>query len=267
MRTLLSLIFCGLIASALHAEGLSLTACPPGQPLQFYEDQFPSIATPCANGILNFSNFNFQLYQSSGPGTPLMASQIDLTPTPIGSGQTGVTGFSVTGLDGSSITVAPGEDATYVLDWLFVIDAGPHAGGASLGMDPPFGDVTITQYYCLDSNFQNGQTYNGSAPSCTTSLEGTTPDVQTLSVTTDIPNDLTDSIIFNPPAEDYANVMTVIQLSGGDNGSGFDSASGTSLIDPPASVPEPGSLLLIPGALLVLGFPSKTCHNAVSLNT
>jgi hypothetical protein len=79
-----------------------------------------------------------------------------------------------------------------VLDWLFVIDAGPIADGASLGMGivPPSGDVNITQFYCLDSNFQNGPVYDGSFPGCTTSLEGTTPVVQTLGISTDIPNDL-----------------------------------------------------------------------------
>ncbi len=176
MRTLLSFVFCGFIATALHAEGLSLTPCPTGQTLQSYEGQFSSFATPCANGILNFSNFYLQPPPSGTDVGALTASQIDLTPTPIGAGQTGVTGFSITGLDGSPISVAPGQVATYVIDWLFVIDAGPIAGGASLGMDPPSGDVTVTQYYCLDSNFEGGQTY-GSAPACTTSLEGTTPDV------------------------------------------------------------------------------------------
>jgi hypothetical protein len=160
-----------------------VTACPADQTLQFYEDQFPSTGTACSNGILNLSNFNFQVYESSGPGTVLTASQIDLTPigTP---DQAGVTGFTITGLDNIRITVLPGQDVTYVLDWLFVIDAGPLAGGASLSMDPPSGDITVKQYYCLDFNFQNGQVYDGSAPSCTASLEGTTPDVQPLAVST-----------------------------------------------------------------------------------
>lgn len=257
MRILFSLIFCGLIASALHAEGLSSTPCPtdPDQTLQYYEDHFNSTEHACANGILNYSNFNFQLYQSSGftpPAAPLSASDIDLTP--IGTAdQTGVTGFSVTGLDNSPITVSPGQDVTYVLDWFFLIDAGPIAGGASLGMDPPSGDVTITQYYCLDAGFQNGQTYDGSAPSCAASDNGPTPDVQTLSVTTDIPDDLTDSIIFNPPAQSFADVMTVILLKGSqDEGAGFDSVAGSSQI-----LPEPSTLLLIAGGLLVVGFLRK----------
>ena len=250
MRTLLSLVACGLLAGTLQAGGLSPTPCPAAQTLQSYENQFDSSGDACSNGILNFSNFNFQVYQSSN-GTPLTASQIDLSP--IGSlGQTGVTGFALTGLGGSQITAAPGQDVTYVVDWFFVIDAGPTAGGASLGMDPPSGDITVTQYYCLDSTFQNGPLYNGSAPVCTTSLQGTTPDVQTLSVTTDIPDALTDSVTFNPPAQDFADVMTVIQLTGGEVGASFDAVNGNSQIDPAA--PEPGTLLLIPGGLVLVAF-------------
>jgi hypothetical protein len=257
MRTLLSLVFCGLMASSLHASGLSSTACPSATTLQSYEDQFGSFSTPCANGILNYSNFYFQQYSSNG--TPLTASQIDLSPTPgVTNGQTGVTGFDITGLDGS-ISVQPGEEETYVIDWLFVIDAGPVAGGASLGMDPPSGDITITQYYCLDSNFEGGPAYDGSAPTCSTSIEGTTPDVQKLTVST--PDDLTDTVTFNPEAQDYADVMTVIQLDGtGPNdcpdgeGACFDKTTGNSQIDP---APEPGTLVLITGALLVFAFLRK----------
>lgn len=109
-------------------------------------------------------------------------------------------------------------------------------------MDPPSGDITITQYYCLDSNFQGGQMYEGSAPSCTTSIEGAGSDVQTLTASTNNPNDvcdkegdLCDSITFNPPAQDYAEVMTVIQLTGGEDGSSFGSVNVTSQIDPDPS--------------------------------
>jgi hypothetical protein len=260
MRTLISLVFCSVMATGLHAEGLSLTLCPNGQTVQYYEDTFSSTATPCANGILNFSNFYFQPTLASGA---LTASQIDLAPTPIGNGQTGVTGFGITGLGGSQISVEPGQDVTYVLDWFFLIDAGPLASGASLGMDPPSGDITVTQYYCLDSNFEGGPTYSGSAPTCTTSLEGSkTPGVQTLSISTTDPADICDplgdlcnSITFSTPAQDYADVMTVIQLTGGTDGANFGSVTGTSQIIPPA--PEPGTLLLIPGGLLVVGFLRK----------
>lgn len=245
------------ISTSLCAEGLSSTQCPgpTNDTLAYYESNFGT--TPCANGILNFSKFNFQVYQPSGPGTVLNASQIDLTPigTP---NQTGATGFEISGLNNTDITAAVGQDVTYVIDWDYVIDAGPIAGGASLGMDPPTGDITITEYFCLDSNFVSG-TYNGSAPSCTPSIEGTLPSVQTLTVSDTpadacptSPGDYCSSINFNPPDEEFANVMTVIQLTGGTNGATFGSTNGTTQINPPA--PEPGTLLLIPGALAFLFF-------------
>lgn len=250
MRLLLSLAVCGCLASTLQANGLSSVSCATDT-IADYNADFPHQSDACANGILNFSGFEFQS-SGNGVGTLLTADQIDLTPvgTP---DQTGVTGFSITGLNDSSITVAPGQDATYVVDWLFVIDAGPIAGGASLGMDPPTGDVTVTQYYCLDSIF-NDPTYTGSAPTCGPSLDGGgSPDVQMLSVST--PDDLTDTVTFNPPALDLADVMTVIQLTGAMQGAGFDSVNGNSQIDPAA--PEPSSFVLIGGALLAAGFLRK----------
>jgi len=204
MRTLQSLIFCSLIVSVLHAD--AVPACPADETAQYYE--LFANGNKCSNGILNFTNFNFEVYQSSG-GAPLTASQIDLTPigTP---DETGVTGFTFTGPDGQ-ITVQPGEDETYIFSWLFLINDSGTAGGTSLTINPPGGDVTITEYFCLDSNFQNNQ-YDGSAPGCTTSVEGSGAGVQVVTVAT---GNLFDSITFNPRAQDYANVMTVVQLIGG----------------------------------------------------
>lgn len=255
MRAYLSIAALLVLATTLHASGLSPTACTTDT-VADYESNFGVGSDNCSNGILNFNFFNFQVYGSSG-GTPLGASQIDLTPvgTP---DQTGVTGFAITGLNNSQITAAAGQDVTYVIDWDFVIDSGPIAGGAHIGMDPPTGDITITQYYCLDSNFAGGQTYDGSPPTCSVSQEGTVPDVQTLSLSTLNPDDICDEVdycastTFDPPAEDFANVMTVITIDGGTDGATFDSINGESQIDPAA--PEPGTLLLIPPALLFLFF-------------
>lgn len=255
MRAYLSLAALLVLATTLHANGLSLTPCTTDT-LADYQSNFGVGSDTCSNGILNFNFFNFQVYDPSG-GTPLGPSQIDLTPvgTP---DQTGVTGFGITGRNNSPITAAPGQDVTYVIDWDFVIDSGPIAGGAHIGMDPPSGDITITQYYCLDSNFADGQTYDGSAPTCSESLEGTIPDVQTLTLSTLNPDDVCDevdycaSITFDTPAQEYANVMTVIQIEGGTDGATFDSIDGDSQIDP--ATPEPGTLLLIPPALLFLFF-------------
>ncbi len=246
MRTTLSFLFLGLMASALHAD---IPSCATNTLANYEETNSPLL--PCQNGILDYEYFDFQAYQSSASttGTPLTASQIDLTP--IGtSGQTGVTGFAITGLNKQPITVQENQDVTYVIDWFFQIDAGPIAGGASLGMDPPSGDITVNQYYCLDTFFTS-PTYSGSAPICENTLEGNAPTVQTLSVSTDIPNDLTDSITFNPPAHDLAEVMTVIQINGGSEGATFDSLNGSAQIVP---APEPSVLLLIPEGLVLIAF-------------
>lgn len=249
MRTLGSVIFCGLVASVLHAT--PVPACPDNQTLQDYETQFTA-GDKCANGILNFSNFFFEVYTASGSGIVLTASQIDLTPvgTP---GEAGVTGFSFTGLSDSQITATPGQDLTYVIDWLFLINDSGTAAGASLGIDAASGNLLITQYYCLDSNFSSGQAYTGSAPTCTTSLEGTVPAVQTLNVSPTL--GLSDSVTFNPAAEDYANVMTVIQLVGGSSGVSFDTLRGSAQTVTP--LPEPGTLPILTGALLVIGVLRK----------
>ena len=255
MRAILSVATLLLTSTAVYANGLSPFQCATDT-VADYQTNYGTGSDACSNGILNFSFFSFEIYQSSG-GTALTASQIDLSPLSPGQGQTGATGFSVTGLDDSPISAAPGQSVTYVIDWLYNIDSGPVTSGASLGMDPPSGDITITQYYCLDSNFENGQSYEGVAPTCTTSLEGTRPGVQALTVSTTDPNDLCDdsgdycaSTTFNPPAQAYAEVMTVIQLTGGDDGATFDSVNGSAQIDPPA--PEPATFLLIPAGMLLL---------------
>lgn len=245
MRTVQILVFCGLIASTLHAT--PVPACPSGETAQYYE--LFANGNKCSNGILNFTNFSFEAFQSSG-GTPLSASQVGVTPigTP---DEAGVTGFSLTGPDGQ-ITVQPGEDETYVFSWLFLINDSGTASGTSLTINPPAGDVTITEYFCLDSNFQNSQ-YNGTAPTCTTSVEGPTAQVQTLLVGT---GNLTDSLTFSPAlAQDYANVMTVVQLTGGEVGANVDSLSLDSQIN--STTPEPGTLLLVAGAALVFGVLRK----------
>ncbi len=249
MRYLYCAVFlAGVLPASLAAESLSPTKCPADTSLATYEQNFanPTGNTdtngPCSAGILNFSQFSFQSF-----GSPAFTdSDIFLTPIDPGTAQLGSTGFKISGLSAD-----PNTSATYVIDWYFAIDGGPYAGGASLGMDPPFGDVTITQSYCVDS-FMSA--YSPTADtSCSipgAEFNGYVP-LQSLTVT--VPNPEA-SITFDPTAQYFADVRTIIQLNGGELGAGFDSVSGATTIYPGDTTPEPATMLLIPAALPMLYF-------------
>lgn len=241
MRVLFSIALLTLLPAA-RGSNLSSVPCPTNT-VAYYEANFSSSTVgspdgPCAAGILNFSRFTFN--SSGSPVSDLLGNdQIFLSPEAPPLGDDGDTGFSISGM-----SVAAGQTATYVIDWYFEIDGGPVASGADLGMDPPFGNVTITQDYCVDS-FMTAYVA-GNAALCYNL--GTAPPIQFLTVTTNAPN---ASIVFHPPAFDFASVRTIVELTGGTTGAGFDSVTGRSSIAP-APAPEPRTILLIPGALLIL---------------
>ena len=237
-----AVVAAGLMATSAFANNLSPNPCPTAS-LASYEVDYssPTVGAPdgpCSNGILNFSDFTFS--SSGAPaGLLLSSSQITLTPDGPPLGEEGDTGFDISGM-----SIGSGETATYVIDWFFNIDAGPIAGGASLGMDPPFGDVTITQEYCVDS-YLSAYGIAGS-PFCYGGSGATQPSVQSLSVTS-TPGDESASILFNPVAYDFADVRTIIELNGTEGPGGFDNTTGGSTI----LAPEPAAFLLIPVPLLI----------------
>jgi hypothetical protein len=215
---------------------LSSVSCP-ANTLAYYQLNFSSSTRgsangPCANGILDFSGFSFSSFGNTAVGS----NQIDLTPLGPPLGQTGPTGFSISGL-----SVGIGQTVEYVIDWYFAIDSGPIASGGDLGMDPPFGDVVVTQDYCVDSYFSGSIT----EPSCSNGK--IFPPLQSLTVTTSVP---TASLIFDPPAFEFGDVRTIIDLNGGTTGAGFDSLTGDARI----ITPEPG---MVP--LAVIGMSILFC--------
>lgn len=244
-----AILLAGVLPASLAADNLSPTNCPADTSLADYVADFSTPTTvtnrdtgkttgPCSSGILNFSQFAFEAFGSGAVGD----NQIYLTPINPGNGDLGDTGFTISGL-----SAAAGQQLTYVIDWYAEIDAGPYMGGAQVDMDPPFGDVTITQSYCVDSFIG---TYSPTAPfncSWTGSTDG--PPVQSLTVT--VPNP-SASILFKPVAQNFAWVRTVIQLNTNDDSaaSSFDTVNGSATVDP--SAPEPASVVLIPAALLML---------------
>jgi hypothetical protein len=268
-----AVLILGILPAALLADNLASTACPDNT-VAYYEANFVNSSPdgdngPCANGILNF--FAFQFQSSGTQGAVLSSNQIELSPLGPPLGQTGETGFTISALDAnggpSSFSVAAGQTATYVIDWFFQIDSGPYAGGASLGMDPPFGNASVTQEYCVDS-FLSQYSVAGAATTCTglrdQGISGNPP-VQSLTVFA-TPDTLQNaSITFNPVATNFADVRTIITLDGGPANpsdpttptSGFGAVTGSATIFPPNVAPEPGTLLLIPGGLVALAFLRK----------
>jgi len=238
-------VFAVLCSSSLSVAGNLAPACVAGTLANY---QTRNVDSDCSVGILNFYNFEF-LAVGTGNATLLSASQIELTPylPPRNSGLSG--GFTVGTVNSDPFTVGFGQTAGYVIDWHFDIDSGPTAEAAALGMDPPFGAVTITQDYCVDSQLFPVLSQTAGLPGAT-SCRGSdfSVPVTTLQVTT-IPQKLTDGKPLTPNAFIFANVRTKIFLDGSNVASGFDNLTGSStIID--TSAPEPGSILLGFGGLL-----------------
>lgn len=228
-------------ASTLQAGNLA-PVCLAGT-LAHYESMtrvgFLEVPFECSVGILNYTDFtsSFNLNPADVEVTPVaglngLAGGFALSPI-----------ASVVGTPNDPFNVAAGTSKTYDLDWFFVIDAGPVADGASIGMDPPFGDVTISQSYCTDSFFvtvRNTQECVG-LPDGTLSGIISTP--QTLQVTTagnSCEVSCSDTILFNRPALTFASVETQIKLTGvvGTQGSGFEEEVASPDVIPPR-VPFP----------------------------
>lgn len=226
--------------------------------LAYYEQAIDETPYECSVGLLNYTDFDLVTASGTDGATVLDAGQIEVTPV-VNPGDPGG-GFTLSAIDPAAFAVGSGQTATYVIDWYFGIDPGPDASGSSLGMDPPFGDVMITQNYCNDSSLT---TNDNGATQCATVGDFNSFDFnpQTLQVTT-IPPVLFDSITFSQPAQNYANVMTTIYLNGDDGtsvgcptgvgGSCFDSVTSDVVVSP-----EPMSALLGLAGLAVIGLLRK----------
>jgi len=225
----ITVVLGGLLAVPVMQAGSLASACPTGDTLAFYEAHYNNVDHECSVGILNFLGFS--------SGENLDATEVGVVPvTDAGGGG----GFELEALNSSVFTVGEGSSTTYDIDWEFDIDPGPQGSNASLSMDPPFGNVTISQNYCVDGTFGDGCSSDDEQ-----SLTLTYPACDPLGT-----GECNTSYSFNPPIVNFAGVETVIDLNGvgTQSGSGFDALTGTV-----ALAPEPGTLLLGMGGLLALG--------------
>lgn len=185
---------------------------------------FPPVTGGCAIGILDYYNFSYIM------GTGPAASALQVSPT--GSG------FEFSLASGSPITAAPGQTVSFEIDYQIVIDPAPIISGGSDNLDPPSGNVSVTEYFCNDISY---------VPTgfC---LGGSTPD--SLTVTTADPS---KSIVFPNPALVSEQVGIVFTLIGGANGASFDGLEADSTVL--SLTPEPttaGGMLL--GLLALAGY-------------
>jgi hypothetical protein len=194
-----------------------------------------------SGGILVFGNFNF--FISSG-NTDLSAA--DITVSPITDGLGG--GFNFTGF--TDFPVAAGQEVTFEIDYSLLIDPGPVVTGMDMGMDPPFGSVSITQIVCTDPVFVGNEVEVGNAvgggPRCNSVQSFSVDDI-------DPPTSWNSHLDLDPTIQNSANVRILFDLVGGTTGAGFDGVTATNTAVSP--VPEPFSLTLGSaglGALILL---------------
>ena len=210
--------------------GSSLPDCSPGSLASYIGSTANPPATGgCAIGILDYYNMTYL------PGTNAPASSaIGVTPD----GQ----GFSF-----GPVSAAPGQNVQFEIDYDIFIDPAPIIGGSRLSLDVN-GDITITEYFCNDSQYIGNGLCLGSHPA------------QVLQVGNDnnLPNSAT--IIFAQPATTSQQIGIVFNLVGGTNGASFDGLDSASIV---SGVPEPASAGFALFGLLALagGYKLKKRHH------
>jgi hypothetical protein len=214
-RKLLAFLF---LAVATTVSASPTTPCSAGT-LSSYESTY-SAPLGCSIGILDYSGFTYHPV-SNAP----LASAITLTP------ETG--GFSFTQTNGLPFTASAGEIVQFEIDYNIIIDPAPILAGADNSIDPPTGNVTVTEFFCNDSQY----VYSGS---CLTGFLANP--VQTLSVGTIPPLTLSAAITFSTPATAFQGVGVLFTLNGTNGPSTFDGASADSVVI--GDVPEPAACFL-----------------------
>ncbi len=230
MKVLLPLLM--VIGSVCAFATTATTVSPCGTAsLDTYESSynFPA-SSGCAIGVLDYSNFTYHAL-SNAPATS------DIILTPSASDQ----GFGFTHAGGSPFTANAGQIVQFEIDFNILIDPAPVIHGSTVRIDPPTGDVTVTENFCNDSiYFFPGTCFGGP--------------VDKLSVGTPVTGyPYSASITFENPAMSFETVGILFTLDGTNGASSFDGVdTGTQL----TLSPEPASILLV-GIFLLGGLAVK----------
>ncbi|MGC2662213.1 MAG: hypothetical protein WA324_29985 [Bryobacteraceae bacterium] len=226
LKSILLLLISGSLAPIFAAS------CTTGT-IQTYASEFGNSLTNCSSpdGILLYNNF-------SDSGIPGSAT---LTLSPNSSD-----GFDFT-FDqvGTSTPYQATSNTTFTIIYEFTIDPAPILGGSTLRIDPPTGDDSISQSFCVDSNPTDG------FAACLQNANVIS--TQTVTVVSDNDQDASASITLNPQAQSFGWVETTFSLGPNANGEpgSFDSVSALPDVII-TSQPEPMSLGLLGCGLLAL---------------
>jgi hypothetical protein len=244
-------IYFGFILAAMMLSGTAANAqtCGPGTLASYIA------SSGCVNGI---EFFTFQPLTTSGTGVAYSASNIEVDPVSFSDdASAGFVFCLVQSMPGcSNVTnpfeVASGETATYDISYLFSFIVDPVASNANLGMDPPFGNVSINQYYCADAGLT--QSSPVATPLCNASGHSFAPQVLNVNDSNPPASWNTGIVPLNPVIHNSASIVTMISLDGTNGAAGFDSVSGTDFV-----APEPSAVLLAAGGLLALALRRRFC--------
>jgi hypothetical protein len=229
---------CGGTAYASNATTLG-AACAPGT-LQSYINL--NQTGGCSIGIEEFSNFSF----NASANAPFTANDIFLTPATGGFAFTQISGAPCAGSTAPCFEELAPQIDIYDVFYEFAIDPGPQGTAADLGMDPPFGNVTVNQFYCSG----RGLVLNtvGGTPFCTPG-QGS-PQELTVNDTNPPFSWNTGIVPLNPKIDNFASVLTQMILNGTNGPAGFDGVTGDTNLTPEPSTFLIGAVLLTAGIVI-----------------
>jgi hypothetical protein len=233
----LGLFFLGSVAS-LWAGGISLPNCGTATLAQ-YDTSFTSPSNGCFIGILDYYAFAYKPVTNA----PL-AGDIKVSVNSTSDG------FAFSRVDGTPFTAPAGTTVTFEIDYSILIDPAPIISGGKLALDPPFGNVKVTEDFCNDSIFFSFQIGCVGGPT------------NTLQVGTIAPLTLSASTSFNNPALAFQTIGLLFTLDGTNGRSGFDSLDNGSTVVL-VGAPEPGSITLLFTGLAAAGYKLRKRRSSV----
>lgn len=223
LKVIFPVLFLTSALTVFGATSAGVSSCASGT-LASYASSYAPPSVGCSIGVLDYSNFSYSAI-SNAPSE----SNIELTPLS--------NGFNFTQADGTPFT-ATNEIMKFAVYYNIFIDPAPVIVGADNSLDPPVGNVSITEYFCNDSVLYPN----------TTSCFPPTASAYSLTVTTQNP---TASITFATPATQYQTVGIVFTLDGTNGTASFDGLDSGTIV---TITPEPASAFLVGLFVLAGGY-------------